>query len=113
MPANNKAVKSPWAKQSRPRDSWEGDTRCLYLPRIREGFFSDTGFPTNGLLGNPFAYARIPIRCRDEGKGAYSSSFLVGSFSETHGIKLEALDPGPRVYEGGCWANPPPYRGVW
>src|SRR5215212_7051324 len=32
MPANNKVVKSPWAKQSRPRDSWEGDTRCLYSP---------------------------------------------------------------------------------
>src|SRR5215211_3941593 len=39
--------------------------------------------------------------------------FREGSFSETHGSKLEASGAGPRVYEGGCWANPPPYRGVW
>src|SRR5215212_3372644 len=83
MPVNNKAVKSPWAKHSRPRDSWEGDTRCLYPPRTRAGFFSATQFPTNGLLGNSPAYARIPIRCRGVGKRAYSSSFLVGGFSET------------------------------
>src|SRR5215207_8692287 len=26
--------------------------RCLYSPRIREGFFSETGLPVYGLLGN-------------------------------------------------------------
>jgi hypothetical protein len=26
--------------------------RCLYSPRIREGFFSETGLPTNTILGN-------------------------------------------------------------
>ena len=26
--------------------------RCLYSPRIREGFFSETGLPTNPILGN-------------------------------------------------------------
>ena len=33
------------------------------------------------------------------------------TFSETHGSNLDASDPGPRVYEGGCWANPPPMQG--
>ncbi len=26
--------------------------RCLYSPRIREGFFSETVLPTNDVLGN-------------------------------------------------------------
>ena len=26
--------------------------RCLYSPRIQEGFFSETGLPTNTILGN-------------------------------------------------------------
>jgi hypothetical protein len=36
--------------------------RCLYLPRIREGSFSETGLPTNPILGNsslaPFLFPR-------------------------------------------------------
>src|SRR5215216_3291913 len=89
MPVNNKAVKSPWAKHSRPRDSWEGDTRCLYPPRTRAGFFSATQFPTNGLLGNsayvpPHPYTvpgRRKLLCLQEEPDVLGSKRQLSRFS--------------------------------
>ena len=112
MAVNNRSVKG-WQRNSigwlPPPDLGGG---CLYLPRIREGVFSQTEFPVRLIRGNPGSYTRIPIRYRGVGKRACSVSFREEFFSETH--SAEGINH-PHKVARACILGPDkhPCRGVY
>src|SRR5215204_6350829 len=69
-----------------PNDMFWGKG-CPYSPSCREGMFSETGLPTISILGNPYLYARISVRCRGVCRPLCSASFLEEFFSETQPLR--------------------------
>src|SRR5215217_1139503 len=67
---------------------------------------------TFGLIWQKVIYISIPLVARVKRRAAS----IHRTSERAHSRKLTVASsrrrtPGPRVYEGGCWANPPPYRG--